>query len=151
MNKPIRQKSDESKKRMKVAAMKPKYNILVAEDDKEMRILLAGALTKAGYEVTECPNGFNLLNHLGSYLLSDKHENVDLIISDIRMPGVTGLEVLQGLQKARRFPPVILITAFGDETVHDQAEQYGVAAMFDKPFDFDDLLTKVREIVPLQD
>ena len=149
MNKPIRQKSDESKKLRKVATLNPKY-ILVAEDDKEMRILLAGALTKAGYEVTECPNGFNLLNHLGSYLLPDKHEDIDLIISDIRMPGVTGLEVLEGLQKARGFPPVILITAFGDQTIHAQAKQYGVAAMFDKPFDVDDLLAKVREIVPLQ-
>jgi CheY-like chemotaxis protein len=149
MDKLIGHKSDESKKQRKGATMNPKH-ILVAEDDKEMRILLARALIKAGYEVTECPNGFNLLNHLGSYLLHEKHKDVDLIISDIRMPGVTGLEVLEGLQKARRFPPVILITAFGDETIHSQAEQYGVAAMFDKPFDVDDLLAKVREIVPLQ-
>jgi DNA-binding NtrC family response regulator len=46
------------------------------------------------------------------------------------------------------FPPTILITAFGDDETHAEAERYRVAAFFDKPFDIEDLLVKVREIVP---
>src|SRR5262245_59529454 len=124
--------------------------ILLTEDDKEMRVLLASALRRAGYTVTECGDGIELLEHLGSYVLPDEeHEKVDLVISDIRMPGLTGLEILQGLSRRGDFPPFILITAFGDVETHARAEYYGALAMFDKPFDVDDLVAKVRKVVPL--
>jgi CheY-like chemotaxis protein len=125
--------------------------ILLAEDDREMRVLLARALRQADYKVVECPDGWNLLEHLSSLILHDSEtrEAVDLIISDIRMPGVTGLEILEGVQQTDGFPPMILITAFGDKETHAQAEKFGAAAMFDKPFEINDLLAKVREIMPL--
>jgi CheY-like chemotaxis protein/anti-sigma regulatory factor (Ser/Thr protein kinase) len=139
-----------NKKRQKgkpFAAIVP--HILLAEDDQEMRALLARVLRKAGYGVTECSNGVELLEHLGSYFLPDEeHETIDLVISDIRMPGVTGLEILEGLCKHDDFPPFILITAFGDTETHAEAERFGALAMFDKPFDIDDLLAKVQKIVP---
>jgi DNA-binding response OmpR family regulator len=47
------------------------------------------------------------------------------------------------------FPPIVLITAFGDEETHSLAENLGAAAMFDKPFSMDDLLAKVHELLPL--
>lgn len=126
------------------------YHILLAEDDTEMRALLALSLRKIGYNVTECRDGVGLLTYLGAFLLPDKseHEHVDLIISDIRMPGFTGMELLEGAPKNEGFPPMILITAFGDEETHAQAKEFGAAAMFDKPFDMDDLLAKVRELLP---
>lgn len=125
--------------------------ILVAEDDKEMRSLLALKLRSSGYEVLEAYSGWNLLELLSSHLLpdGDKFEDVDLIISDIRMPGVSGLEVLEGMQKARGFPPMILITAFGDDRTHEDAARFGAAAMFDKPFPMDDLLAKVKDLLQL--
>jgi len=127
---------------------KEKY-ILLAEDDDEMRTLLSLVLFQAGYKVVECPDGWSLLERLESHILPGvKHEDVDLVISDIRMPGVTGLEILRGLPKGEGYPPIILITAFGDEKTHHKAEQFGVAAIFDKPFEMDDLLSKVREIIP---
>jgi DNA-binding response OmpR family regulator len=125
------------------------YRILLAEDDKEMRTLLAHALMSFGYEVVACPDGVDMLTHLAAFLMprDQVHESFDLIISDIRMPGVTGMEVLQGKPKRADFPPMILITAFGDDETHAQAAQYGVAAMFDKPFDVDELLKKVNAIL----
>lgn len=135
------------KKRLAVAA--PPH-VLLAEDDKEMRVLLAHALRRAGYFVIECSNGMELLDHLGSYILpGEEHEQVDLVISDIRMPGLTGLEILEGVSKHDDFPPFFLITAFGDAEAHAQAEKFGAKAMFDKPFDIDDLLAKMRRVVPL--
>jgi two-component system response regulator (stage 0 sporulation protein F) len=124
--------------------------ILLAEDDAEMRSLLALMLRKEGYHVTECPDGISLLDQLSFFFLpGQEHEEVDLIISDIRMPGVTGMEILMGAHENAGFPPIILITAFGDEKTHAQAKQFEAAAMFDKPFDIDDLLTKVRELMPI--
>jgi len=122
--------------------------ILLAEDDYDMRKLLTWSLRRSGYEVIECPDGVHLLDHVRTFFPPAEPEDLDLIISDIRMPGVTGLEVLEGTREYKEFPPIILITAFGDEETHDQARRLGAAAMFDKPFDIDELLAKVREIVP---
>jgi DNA-binding response OmpR family regulator len=124
--------------------------ILLAEDDKEMRSLMALMLRKEGYRVAECPDGLSLLDSLSFFFLpGEEHENYDLIISDIRMPGVTGMEMLMGASELDNFPPIILITAFGDKETHMQAERLGAAALFDKPFDMDEMLKKVREILLL--
>ena len=124
--------------------------ILLAEDDKEMRTLLAQALRAACYRVSECVDGWNLLEHLRCFILPDsrRHDQVDLVISDIRMPGLTAFEILEGVEDTDGFPPIILITAFGDADTHTQAEKFGAVAILDKPFEIDDLLAKVRKIVP---
>ena len=138
-------------KSIALCGRKKKACIVLAEDDYEMRTLLAVTLVKAGYKVVECPDGWRLLEHLeGHILLDSEAEKIDLIISDIRMPGITGIEILRGLPQRSGYPPVILITAFGDKKTHCQAEQFGAAAIFDKPFEIDDLLAKVRKIVPLE-
>jgi DNA-binding response OmpR family regulator len=71
----------------------------------------------------------------------------DLIISDIRMPGVNGLSVLEGLREFKGVPPIILITAFGDEQTHADAERLGAAAVINKPFEITELLSTAREIL----
>lgn len=123
--------------------------ILLAEDADEMRRVLALRLRQQGYQVTECCNGAELIAELGAYLGSsaakpEKH-SYDLLISDIRMPGIFGSSVVEGGIENGNFPPTILITAFGDEQTHAKARQFGVAAVIDKPFDMNDLLGKVRE------
>jgi CheY-like chemotaxis protein len=123
--------------------------ILVAEDDSEMRRLLVWRLRNAGFETVECSDGFQLLDSLGKPVLSGEPDDFDLIVSDIRMPGVTGLEVLEGIHETEWFVPMILITAFGNDEVHQTAERFGAAAMFDKPFDIDVLIERIREILVL--
>jgi CheY-like chemotaxis protein len=123
--------------------------ILLAEDTDEMRDVVALRLRQQGYAVTECRNGAELIAELAGYLgnapadASKRH--FDLVISDIRMPGVFGLSVVEGAAECRNFPPTILITAFGDDETHEKARQFGVAAVLDKPFDMNDLLDKVKE------
>ena len=89
--------------------------VLLAEDDTEVRRLLAQALERDGYDVIAVSNGATLLRllDLARSPLS-RSELPDLIISDVRMPEVGGLEVLAKLQQVQSAPPVILITAFGD-------------------------------------
>jgi len=124
------------------------FSILLAEDDKEMRSLLALMLKKEGYQVCECTDGLSLLDMLASFFLpSEEHEHFDLIISDIRMPGVTGMEILMGANELDNFPPIILITAFGDKETHMQAERLGAVALFDKPFDIDEMLKTVHTVL----
>jgi len=132
----------------KFPAEKKIPHILLAEDNHEMRMLLSMSLRKNGYEVTEFADGHHMLDY---YFCADslpQKADVDLIISDIRMPFLSGMEILEGLHNYEGFPPVILITAFGDEETHKQAYQLGAAAVFDKPFDIEALITKVQEIAP---
>jgi len=126
-----------------------KYRIILAEDDYEMRSLLAMSLRKCGYEVIECSDGIGMLAHLETFFLPEEfnRQPVDLVISDIRMPGVTGMELLEGKPKDRDFPPMILITAFGDAETHEIAHKFGAAAIFDKPFDLDLLVDKVKRVL----
>ena len=125
-----------------------KHTIVVAEDDSDMRKMLVHVLQPLHYNVIECKDGLELLDIIALIISkNEKHIDVDLIISDIRMAGVSGMEILRGTREIKKFPPLILITAFGDSITHNEAQQLGVAAFFDKPFDIDQLLTKVREIL----
>ncbi len=118
--------------------------ILIAEDDGEMRRLLVGALARDGYEVLSAPNGIELLSDLAASLLNPQERRPDLIITDMRMPGVSGLDILSGLRADGWRMPVIVITAFGDAKLHAEVERYPGAEILDKPFDLDDLRQRVK-------
>ena len=108
--------------------------IVVAEDDKEMRNLLGASLRSRGFDVAEYRDGRELLARLES----DANEDVripSLVVSDLRMPGVSGLDVLHHMRRVLPDVPVILITAFGDDQTHRRAKALGAAAVVDKPFD----------------
>ncbi len=110
--------------------------VILAEDDKALRDVLAAVLRKAGYEVVEAADGTRLVDLMADELLQRDHlDAYDLIISDVRMPGWTGLEVLRSLRAAGDRTPVLLITAFGDSGLHQEAFRLGVTSMLDKPFD----------------
>ena len=80
----------------------PRPRVLVADDNGQMCLLLAVYLQEAGYEVVRCHDGFELVEHLGSCLLPDSRESYDLIISDIRMPHLSGLEILERCSRGCR-------------------------------------------------
>jgi DNA-binding response OmpR family regulator len=122
--------------------------VLVAEDDREMRALLTWSLREAGYFVHEVADGMGLCRDLVPQLIDEQDEPFDLVISDVRMPGIDGLEVLRGLRYFPNRPPIIIITAFGDDALHQEAEKLG-ARVVDKPFDFDELIETVLSIVPV--
>ena len=121
--------------------------VLLAEDDPDLRELLAFCLFSQGYAVESFSQGLGLLERLQDHF-DGRREPVDLIISDLRMPGLTGLEVLESLCDRPDRPPVICITAFGDPATHRQARRLGAAEVLDKPFDIDILLDRARRLCP---
>jgi DNA-binding response OmpR family regulator len=120
----------------------------VAEDDQEMASLLVRAFKKAGYEVNACHNGWDLLGILGIFPAREAFEEISLVVSDIRLPGISGLEALKTCTYTGSFPPMILITAFGDRWTHEEAQRLGAVDTLDKPFDVDELVDRVRQLVP---
>jgi DNA-binding response OmpR family regulator len=118
--------------------------ILLAEDDSALRSLLAVSLKKDGHEITEAADGTEILEVLAADCSTTGRFSFDLVISDVRMPGWSGLDVLVGIRQLADPPPVLLITAFGDDHLHDQAFQLGAVATLDKPFDLDDFRALVR-------
>jgi len=118
----------------------PAARVLVAEDDDELRWLITRTLQKSGFDVIEARDGSALLDRAGEMILHDHTlSGIDLIVSDIRMPGWSGLDVLAGLQHSGVRVPMVLITAFGDDKTHHQAARLGAVAVVDKPFDMDQL------------
>lgn len=122
--------------------------VLLAEDDLEMRRMLAWSLEHAGYEVRECANGTTLLRVLDGEGRHSGDDHYGLVISDFRMPGYTGLEVLDSVRAFDDCPPVILISAFAYQRTIDQAEALGAVTLLPKPFDVDDLLARVQRLMP---
>jgi len=125
----------------------PHPKILLAEDDRELRDLLAFALFRAGYSVTSCDNGLELLERLEQGT-GPERERYDLVLTDLRMPALTGLEVLEALHDQPQRPPFICMTAFGDAPTHALARRQRVAATIDKPFDLDRLIALIGEFCP---
>lgn len=124
------------------------FRVLLVEDDGEMRSVVAGALRGDGYDVVELPDGGRLLVEVAARLKAGgRGDPLDLIVSDIRLPICTGLQILSAIRDAHWRTPVILMTAFGDEQTRRDAESLA-AVLFDKPFDLDDLRTAVANLLP---
>jgi DNA-binding response OmpR family regulator len=115
--------------------------LLLAEDDDGLRPLLAERFRAEGFEVIEAEDGAAVVEYLAESIVQKRrHPGFDLIVSDIRLPGLNALDVLRGARGALEATPVILITAFGDQRTHDRALLLGASAVFDKPLDVDDLI-----------
>jgi CheY-like chemotaxis protein len=130
-----------------VAAQRP-HSVLLAEDDEDLRRLLAHALRAEGFTVVECSNGLALVETL-VWGLETQEQSFDLVVSDVCMPGVTGLSVLEGLSgwSELRSPPMILITAFGSPRLHELSARFGAASVLEKPFEVAALMRIVREAI----
>lgn len=114
----------------------PAY-VLVADDDEAMRSMLSTSLRRRGLVVDECADGRELLERL--QVLRERSRRLGLVVSDIRMPGPNGLDVVHWIARCLPDVPVILITSFGDEQTHRRAKALGAVAVIDKPFDLEEL------------
>jgi two-component system response regulator PilR (NtrC family) len=112
--------------------------ILVVDDERSMRELLAIVLRREGYEVLLAENGRAAVATL-------EREPIDLLISDIKMPDLSGVEVLRAAKKVDQDILGIMITAFASTDTAVEAMRLGACDYLSKPFDIDLLKMKVRE------
>jgi DNA-binding response OmpR family regulator len=123
--------------------------ILVAEAEQENRDCMVAALRADGYDVVAVTNGFDLLDELSTALLLGlPAQGPDAIIMDVWMPGVSGLSILGGLRDAGWQTPIVLITGGFGRELRGRSKRIGANAVFEKPFEMDDLRTVVMNLVP---
>ncbi|MDQ7842404.1 MAG: response regulator [Armatimonadota bacterium] len=115
--------------------------ILVVDDEASIRDLCARVLGRAGFDVTVAGGGEEAVGRL-------RDETFDAVITDIRMPGISGLEVLDTAKRTQPGIRVVLITGFGTPQTLDRARQGGADRILTKPFNPAELLTAVRDVLP---
>jgi CheY-like chemotaxis protein len=120
--------------------------VLVADDDDDMRSLVAETFRSDGYTVIEARDGAELLDRL-EHAFDDPRALPDVVVSDVKMPHLSGLGVLNALRRAQLHFPVILMTVLADESVNTVAKRLGAVGVLRKPFDVDDLRTAVMNAV----
>jgi DNA-binding response OmpR family regulator len=119
---------------------------LLAEDDPELRSLLAEALRRDGHQVMEVANGVALDDVIRELAAQSPDHPGEIVISDVRMPGRTGLSVLQSHRGCPWCPRFIFMTGFGDEDLRAEAEGLGAAAVIEKPFEMDELREVLEDV-----
>jgi CheY-like chemotaxis protein len=116
--------------------------VLLAEDDQELRNELAAILRQHGCRIVEAASGSELVDRIAGELHFMRDLGFDVVVSDVCMPGSTGLEVLGGLRSAQLRVPVVLISAFANAETRYIARELG-AQLLDKPFDLETFVSVV--------
>lgn len=115
--------------------------VLVVEDDEDMRENLLRILGGAGYEVHLARNGVEAMTVL-------KSQPCHLVLTDLIMPGMGGLDLLTEIRRQKWDLPVVFLTAFGDRATFMKATEMGAVDFVTKPFRADSLLGLIEKILP---
>src|SRR3954451_21016328 len=117
--------------------------ILIADDHDSLRRGLAQAIAEAGHEIEEAPHGNNAIEKL--------HEGFfDVVVSDLKMGGSTGLEVLKTAKQLHPTCAVILMTAFGSVSTAVEAIKSGAFDYVQKPFEIEEMEVKIEKALEVK-
>src|SRR5579862_2679408 len=114
-----------------------KPRVAVVDDDESVREALKSLLRSVGYRA----EGFDSAEE---FLLSGRLPEIDCLILDLKMPGMGGMALQEGLGTIKPSLPTIFLTAHGDETTQRQARQLGAVGFLRKPCSDEDLLNAIR-------
>lgn len=128
---------------MASAVGRESWSILVVDDEENLNWSLVNSLRKEGYTADGALSGEDALRRLTATPYS-------CVISDVKMPGMDGFELLQWLRQHRPRTRVIMMTAFGSPTARQEAMRSGVIAYLEKPFDLATLKEELRRLVPAE-
>jgi two-component system response regulator (stage 0 sporulation protein F) len=109
----------------------------VVDDETDAREMLSAVLSQAGYEVDAAADGFAALARVSKY-------RPDIVLTDLRMPGMTGVDLLQRIRRIHGEVPVIIATGLETWDLCTAAEAYGAVTCLIKPIDVDDLVWNIE-------
>ena len=116
-------------------------HLLLVEDEPTLARVLTLVLTTSGYTVTWCADGAEALETFRTM-----PDPVDLVVSDVTMPRLSGDQLARALHEIQPDLPVILMTGFSNMVTSQHARTLGVAALLEKPIDIDDLLATIESV-----
>lgn len=141
---PTPTEASDEERRTTLRCLMDSPRVLVAEDDSELRALIASVLAFEGYFVTDVADASAMLHAVGT---SDQADNVfDLIVTDVRMPGLNGLDALARLRELGCWTPAIVVTAFPEDALKRHADELG-AFLLPKPFALDKLRVIANRVI----
>ncbi len=111
--------------------------VMIVEDDSSTRRLYRFLLNNSGYSVLEAENGQSAIEQLSS-------QGCDIVITDMNMPHMGGIEMVRQLRERAIPVYVIMVTAFGTPDTEKQAFRAGVDEYLTKPFDFEELERRIQ-------
>ena len=118
--------------------------VLVVDDDDQVRKLISLVLQQEGHTVVEASNGKMAIQHI-------QEAEINLVISDIVMPDMDGLELIRGIRRIHPGIKILAISGAGKEgpgLYLNMAEQFGADAILTKPFAPDQLIEQVSALIP---
>lgn len=124
--------------------MNASRKVLVVDDDPVVGKSFERVLSVKGYAVITAENGQDALDKLGS-------ENYDVVFTDIKMPGMDGLEVAERLKASQPWLPVVIVTGYGSPANEDRAEAAGVSGFLRKPLSPDLIEYSTRKALQERD
>jgi len=125
---------------MELSLPKNTKRILLVDDEENTRIALSRLLTREGYIVDTVANGFEALNHL-------REHDVNLIVTDINMPEMDGIEFLRELNRSFPGSNVIMITAYGGVESYIEAINLGAFEYINKPVKIEELKSVLERVL----
>jgi len=118
--------------------------VLVVDDDSVVGHSINRVLTGQGYQVREAVSGMEALEELG-------HQRYDMVFTDIRMPGMDGLDMAARMKTSYPEMPVVVITGYGTEASEKQAKDLGVAGFLRKPLSPDTIIENAERVLRERD
>jgi two-component system response regulator (stage 0 sporulation protein F) len=112
--------------------------ILIVDDQYGIRILLTEILQKDGYDLYQAGSGLQALAII-------KENLPDLVVLDMKIPGMDGLEILKRLKEYNSAIKVIMMTAYGELDLINKAISLGAITHFSKPFDIDEVRAAIKQ------
>jgi CheY-like chemotaxis protein len=119
-----------------MSALPDRQTVLVVDDDLSLRVLATIVLSRSGYSPVAVPNGFRALERVA-------RGDVDLVLTDLLMPGLDGFGVLSALSSTRLAPPAVAMTGSADEDAIGRALTLGALSVVRKPFTEEELAAAV--------
>jgi CheY-like chemotaxis protein len=119
--------------------------ILVVDDESHLLDTIQFILQSNGYAALPARGGEEALERLAA--LKAAGGRVDLILTDLQMPGPTGLELVQRLREAGERAPVLVMTGYSDRETARRLRERGIEHFLDKPFEEGELLRRIRELL----
>jgi two-component system, response regulator, stage 0 sporulation protein F len=117
-------------------------NLLIVDDQYGIRVLLTEIFNKEGYNTFQAANGTQALSIV-------EKDRPGLVLLDMKIPGMDGIEILKRLKTIDSSIQVIMMTAYGELDMIQEAKQLGAISHFSKPFDIDEIRQAVREVLPV--